>query len=103
MSSKPISYYLSTTIEPAATALQSLEANYGSYFQGFTLEEKKFLLALITVSLSREYFVIDYRQNPQVEAFVKRLAVAIKDVRVLIAKGYGYNLADFLLEQIQGN
>lgn len=103
MSSKPISYYLSTTIEPAATALQSLEANYGSYFQGFTLEEKKFLLALTTVMLTSEYFIVNYRQTPEVEAFVKRLAVAIKDVLILIAKGYGYNLADFLLEQIQGN
>lgn len=103
MASKPVSYYLSTTIEPAATALQSLEANYGSYFQGFTLEEKKFLLALITVSLSSKHFVINYRQTPEVEAFVKRLAVAIKDVRVLIVKGYGYSLAEFLLEKIRGN
>lgn len=99
--SKPLSYYLSTTIEPAATALQALEVNYGSYFEGFTLEEKKYLLALITIKSIGSRFAL-YRRT-EIQEFYKRLGPAIADFYAVIDGGYGYNLAGFLLDQIQGH
>lgn len=82
--------------------MQSLEAKYGSYFQGLSLEEKQLLLAITAYSLEDRLVSVDYRRDEVTLQMLNRLVPAIEGIKTLISSGYGFNVLDFLLNQILG-